>query len=418
MEGASRDNDAAVRAEYLRIAQRIYENAVALSEQIADAMCREIPAFAGVPEDFLKEVRDTLTMGATRASTASIEDRRLTRHDVVFSPRTFAAKIAQRGISLEAYQHGFRITQRVYWNAIAEYAEPSPAGDRAVIQLTSQLVRFTHMLSDAAAQGYLEYQRSAITEDDRHRRDLVETLLAGRPVTGRPLTELARAHGIGPGASVAVIVAVGAGAPAPAGEDLYLTSAALGGVGVTDQRPLVAARHEEIVVFAAVRAGSDPRRLSDALTSVQAELAGQGVRLAIGMSTITEGTSELPRAYAEARLALELSGPEGGVTALPLLSPFRYLALRADPTAWHLVDPAVRELLHSDRQRGGTLTATIRAFADADLNLRHAAAELNVHHNTAQYRLQRIQERTGHNPRHIADLVELLTAIALHETHR
>ena len=42
-----------------------------------------------------------------------------------------------------------------------------------------------------------------------------------------------------------------------------------------------------------------------------------------------------------------------------------------------------------------------------------AAERLQVHPNTAQYRLRRIEERTGRNARRIADLLELLVAIAL-----
>ena len=44
-----------------------------------------------------------------------------------------------------------------------------------------------------------------------------------------------------------------------------------------------------------------------------------------------------------------------------------------------------------------------------------AAERLQVHPNTAQYRLRRIEERTGRNPRRIADLLDLLVAIALND---
>ena len=104
-------------------------------------------------------------------------------------------------------------------------------------------------------------------------------------------------------------------------------------------------------------------------------------------------------------------------TALPLLSSFRYLASRADETARRLVDPLVQAFLEEDRERGGVLTETIRAFADADLNLRAAADRLHVHPNTAQYRLRRIRDRTGRNPRRIADLIDLLVAIAMDDTN-
>jgi sugar diacid utilization regulator len=36
-----------------------------------------------------------------------------------------------------------------------------------------------------------------------------------------------------------------------------------------------------------------------------------------------------------------------------------------------------------------------------------------VHPNTAQYRLRRVQERSGRNPRRIADLLDLLVAMTL-----
>jgi DNA-binding PucR family transcriptional regulator len=133
----------------------------------------------------------------------------------------------------------------------------------------------------------------------------------------------------------------------------------------------------------------------------------------MGISTVAAGVGELPRAYGEARAALESVADDGGVVALPRLSPFEYLARRADSTARRLVDPRLRQFLDEDRARGGVLTATIRAFAGADLNLRVAAERLQVHPNTAQYRLHRIEERTGRNPRRIGDLVDLLLAITL-----
>ena len=112
-------------------------------------------------------------------------------------------------------------------------------------------------------------------------------------------------------------------------------------------------------------------------------------------------------------MALSGVADEGGVEALARLKPFDYLALHADDTARRLVDPRLRGFLEDDRRRGGALTETIRAVAAADLNLRVAAERLQVHPNTAQYRLRRIEERSGRNPRRIADLLELLVAIAL-----
>jgi sugar diacid utilization regulator len=100
------------------------------------------------------------------------------------------------------------------------------------------------------------------------------------------------------------------------------------------------------------------------------------------------------------------------VVALPELSAFDYVVASAPETARRLVDPAVREFLAEDR---GVFKDTIRALADADLVLNVAAERLRIHPNTAKYRLSRIEERTGRNPRRVGDLFELLVAIALTE---
>jgi DNA-binding PucR family transcriptional regulator len=205
---------------------------------------------------------------------------------------------------------------------------------------------------------------------------------------------------------VAVVPPVDADAP-------HAASAALARAGVRGERTLVVVRQAEIVAVPVLRPGTGPAAVCDCLEAVRARLGREGLPLAMGVSTVAAGAAELPRAYLEARAALEAVGDDGGMVALPRLTPFDYLTLRADDAARRLVDPRLRAFLDEDRARGGVLTATIRVFAGADLNLRLAAERLQVHPNTAQYRLGRVQARTGRNPRRIADLLDLLVAIAL-----
>jgi len=176
---------------------------------------------------------------------------------------------------------------------------------------------------------------------------------------------------------------------------------------------LVVVRQAEIVAVPALCHGIDPAALCDHLEAAHDRLRREGTTLAMGISTVANGVAELPRACLEARTALGSVTDGGGLVALPRLSPFDYLVLRADDTARWLVDARLRAFLDDDRARGGVLIATVRAFADANLNLRLAAGRLQVHPNTAQYRLRRIEERTGRNPRRIADLLDLLVAIEL-----
>jgi DNA-binding PucR family transcriptional regulator len=208
--------------------------------------------------------------------------------------------------------------------------------------------------------------------------------------------------------ATAVTVDARADADAP-----HVGSAAIACAGLHDAKTLVVVRQTEIVAVLVLGADADACRLCDRVDALHGRLRSEGIALAMGVSTVADGVGELPRAYQEAHVALSGVGAEGGVEALPRLTAFDYLALHADATARRLVDPQLRAFLDEDGERGHVLTQTIRAVAEADLNLRVAAERLQVHPNTAQYRLRRIEERTGRNPRRIADLLDLLVAIAL-----
>jgi DNA-binding PucR family transcriptional regulator len=251
-----------------------------------------------------------------------------------------------------------------------------------------------------------------VADADRERRDLLEHLLAGEMPTRGPLLAAAQAHGIVADSRMLVAAAVTVNACADA-DAPHVGSAAIACAGLHDAKTLVVVRQTEIVAVLVLGPDADPCRLCDRVDALQRRLRSEGVALAMGVSTVATGVGELPRAYQEAHVALTGVGDEGGVEALARLTPFDYLALCADDTARRLVDPRLCAFLEEDRRRGGALTETIRAVADADLNLRVAAERLQVHPNTAQYRLRRIEERTGRNPRRIADLLDLLVAIAL-----
>ena len=99
--------------------------------------------------------------------------------------------------------------------------------------------------------------------------------------------------------------------------------------------------------------------------------------------------------------------------ALPDLSAFDYLTLRSDGTVLRLLAPSVRRFVEEDTAGGGALTATLLAYAAANLNAKVAAQRLYVHVNTAHHRLTRIEEKTGCDLRDLADVQELLIAIRL-----
>jgi sugar diacid utilization regulator len=63
-----------------------------------------------------------------------------------------------------------------------------------------------------------------------------------------------------------------------------------------------------------------------------------------------------------------------------------------------------------DLAGGGALIHTLFEYAATDFNVKLAAQRLHVHHNTARYRLAKIEERTLYDLRRISEVIELLIA--------
>lgn len=404
-----------VRAERARILAELLENVDELADKAVETMRNEIPAYAARGPEFLADVREQVARHYRTKLAVLLEERTVTAEDIAFTRRA-SMRRAQAGFDLADYINAFRVGQQVFWEAVVAHAGRSYAGHEAALTLASPLMRYCDFASTHAANAYAEFQQYAAAETVRESRDLVELLLAGESPTRGPQLATALAHGLNPESRTPLVVV----AAVLIGTDVkpdarHAACAAIARTGVSKHRTLAVVRQSEIVAVPALGPGGDPERLCDRLQAVQENLLAENVVLAMGISTVVEGMAQIPRAYQEARSVLEYLPEDGGVAALPRISPFEYMALRADDTARHLVDPRIVELLEEDRMRGGVLTATIRAFAAADLNLRAAAERLQIHHNTAQYRLRRIQERTGRNLRHFTDLVDLLVAIALQD---
>jgi hypothetical protein len=400
-----------VGAERRRILLTLIGELDELTERAVTALRAEIPAYRDRDERFVGDLRDQVRSHFSVKLAALSEDRMVTLQDIAFV-RAAATRRARAGFALEEYLNAFRVGQQAFWEAVVDCAGERPLGHAAALTLAGPLMRYCDFASTLAGHAYVEFQQHAVADADRERRDLLEHLLAGELPTRGPLLAAAQAHGVAADSRMLVAAAVTVDACADA-DAPHVGSAAIACAGLHDAKTLVVVRQAEIVAVLVLGADADPCRLCDRVDALQRRLRSEGIALAMGVSTVACGVGDLPRAYQEAHVALAGIGDDGGVEALARLTPFDYLALRADDTARRLVNPRLRSFLDEDRERGGVLTQTIRAVAGADLNLRAAAERLQVHPNTAQYRLRCIEERSGRNPRRLADLLDLLVAIAL-----
>ncbi len=400
-----------VATERARILTELLDDMGDLVAGAVQAICTEISAYAAQDERFVADVAEQVEAHYTTKLKAFREERTVTLDEVSFI-RAAAMRRARAGLALEDYMNAFRVGEKALWEAVVATAGDTPLGREAALTLVAPLMRYVDFVTTQAAHAYVEFQQYEVAEADRERRDLVEQLLAGDLPTDTALLSAAHAHGIGRDAQLLVAVAMPVG-PSSDSEAAHVACAALARATTPETKTLVVARQSEIVAVPALTERTDAGAVCERLNVVQEQLRQEGIALAVGVGTVADGVGELPRAYTEARAALAGVAADGGVVALPCLSAFQYLTQRPDDTVRRLIDPRLNAFLAEDKARGGVLVETIRAFADADLSLRVAAQQLHVHPNTAHYRLRRIEQRTGRNPRRIADLIELLAAIAL-----
>jgi sugar diacid utilization regulator len=244
------------------------------------------------------------------------------------------------------------------------------------------------------------------------RRELLESLLSGVELSPGPVLNTARAAGLSDRCHLVLVVARPVEPEADTAA-LPMAARALARAAGDVVEPLAALRGDEVVIVRPT-AEDEAEQLAQALQDVCDRLTQEGLRLAIGISTVHEGCGDVPAAYQEACVALERVSESGGVLGLSGLAPLDYLILRAgDRTAWRLVPPAVRSFVEEDARQGGPLRDAVLAYVESDLNVKLAAERLFVHPNTAHYRLSRIEERTGLSARRFADLLLLLIAIRL-----
>ncbi|WP_067462252.1 PucR family transcriptional regulator [Nocardia amamiensis] len=420
---------ASVLAERTRIVSKLFDHADDMADAGMSAIIAQIPAYAARDLSFQADVHDQVAQLCRTGFGALLERRKVTIDDVA-STRRAAARRAQSGITLVDYINAFRLGQQAVWKSLVAHAGHSEAGREAALSMVAPLARYCDLISTQAANAYLEFQQYIAAEPSWDSAHLMESLLDGvLPERGSLLTT-AQGHGIGLAKSMPMVVVAavvlkvtdrGRGRCATSESVMqarHLASAAIARAGVNGLRTLSVVRGSDIVAVPALGRSGTAAELCDRLRAMAERLRGEGITLGVGVSAVVTDIGEIPQAYQLARAALELLPEDGGLMALPCITPFRYLMLRADDTARRLVDSRIRALLSDDSARGGVLAETIRAFADADMNLRDAADALRIHHNTAKYRLRRVQELTGRNVRSVEDLVDLLVAIELHATDK
>ncbi len=263
--------------------------------------------------------------------------------------------------------------------------------DGALLRLVTTLiaseverVRAPERASEEAATGF---QRAVLAGQIADREDLI--------ARGKELgTDLSA------GASVAV---VRAHARTPSEEDWRRRLLAVAGRGARSiASGTIAAPTDidrgEVVLLVPDPDGESGRRVSAAvLRELEAGLAGFAFRL--GRSRRVENPLDLPRAFNEALLALNVVEGDAERTALAYDETGTYqllLPYMSDPAELkRFYQETVRPLVTYDEQYETDLLGTLATFLDCDANVNATASRLITHRHTIRYRFERVRELTG-----------------------
>ncbi len=399
-------------AERERLLAPLLDQVDTLAARALAAMRADLPAYADRGVSFREDVLGQIRRNYAAVLRALIDGRLPTTEELAFQ-RAASMRRVRAGFALADYLSAYRVAQHVLWDAIVQFAEEAGIDQRLVLELAAEFMRSMDFATTHAGETYGEFRAHGLAAGER--RALLDQLLRGVLPQKGPLAAAADRYGLG---GVGTPALVGIAVPLAAGSDrdtLELARASFARAGLQEPSALVVIRQHELVAVLSLAAHAEPDQLCAGLERAQVRLRHEGAPVAIGVSTIARGASELPTAYREAVSAVRFVGKEGGVVALTRLSLTRYLALGADETAHRLIDPRITTFLADDARRGGMLVATLRAYAETDLSLKNAAARLHVHANTMQYRLARVEEATGLSPRRFEHLCALLLAIEVNE---
>lgn len=342
--------------------------------------------------------------------------------------RAHARSRAAQRFPLEATLHAYRCGHKVLSQWILDAAmaasaatrrrkssEPKPTALALAPAVADFAMEYTSAISIAAAAEYVAHTRVLAEAEGDRRTELLGILISGYDeADARVARLLKRAGYLEQRLSFCVALAQSTDplemeSPARAQRIVQAMTEAVAAMSV---RALVGQRGNLVVALY-----SDLRRTSG-WTAPQANLADRirpqllalGPAVLIGLSGDQPSTSFIPRGLHEATVALDFASVGERVVPFTELPIRRLLIHRGADYVQSALPAWFAGLREADAKAHGALLVTLRALADADMNVQRAARELRVHANTIYARIERINDLSGLNAQRYHDLTHLLLA--------
>lgn len=380
----------------IRVAARVLADLDALADRMVASYRSQVPEYASMAEEVLRtEVRpvsrrvveaffEALVAGeepdASRVSEVSQMGRR--RLDM--------------GVPLEPVLHVYRLAGRTVWDAIV--AAIGPGEESVLATLGAAWMDYIDRASSAAAAAYLEASHDKIRRADAHRSAIVQALLAASDaadvaaVAAENSTTFSESY-------TPVVIAASAATTRPDRIAASLPRGTLYGLRAGHllllvPQPVANADLARLIEPTTTLAAGHPAAPTTALAAGHPAAPGHSLR-----DEVRDTEMLLRAAVAAGRTGV--FGPGDLVVEQLVTSNAR--------VASELQRSVLEALRRHDRSGG--LTSTLRAYLETGSVPETARREI-VHANTVVYRLRRVAEITGFDPRVPVEAAVLVLALS------
>ena len=315
----------------------------------------------------------------------------------------------------QAYRHFGKTVHDWIRNNALDVANESAHVPRVVADVTDFVMEYMGLASTLLTSVYVERTRLIAEAEGDRRTELLSILLEGYDESDARAARLLRRAGYLQQRQAYCVVVAQSVKP----EEMENTARAqrmldaiAAELSQTPVRYLAGLRDNQVVfVLSGARRLSGWTRPHTALSErVMPRLRLVGPAALIGVSNDVPSTSHIPRALAEARLALDLADVANRVVRCADIPFRRMLVARTRDRIQGALPAWLDAFTAADQKSNGALLATLRAYADADMNVLKTAKGLGVHPNTVYARMQRIRDVCGQDPLNYHALTDLLLA--------
>ncbi len=383
------------------------------SRALRAAVIDEVPALAASGSDVQAE-RDRHAMAHLREICRLMAGGDLGDFEFV---REHARVRAEQHFPLEATLHAYRCGHQVLsrWMRAAAVAVSRRNQSQSISAVADFSIEYTNAISAAMTAAYVDHTRQLAEAEGDRRTDLLNALLSGQDATDRVAQLLRRAGYLEPRQSfcVALVQSADPLEMQSAPRVQRIVDAVTDAVKPAKARTLIGIRSDVVTaVFADTRRQSGwtaPRTsLAERLYPLLLTL---GPAVLVGLSRDQPSIASIPKALLEAGVALDSASVAERVLQFGALPMRRLLMHGGREYVRNALPSWAGAFAEADMKAQRTLSQTLRAYADADMNLIRAARILELHPNTLYARMQRIKTVSGLNCQRYHALTELLLVI-------